>query len=76
MPRYDEKNESFIVRIWLEPRELRGAPAVWKGEIEHVLSRKRHFFTSLDKIAELIRPYLVNLGIEAKPSPNEEQAEE
>ena len=64
MPKYDEKTESFIVRIWLEPRELRGAPPVWRGEIEHATSQVRHFFTDLDKIAEFIRPYLAGLGID------------
>ena len=63
MPTYDEKTESFIIRIWLEPREFKGAPPLWRGELEHVTSHTRYFFRDLNKLVELIRPYLASLGI-------------
>ena len=52
MPKYDEKTESFIVRIWLEPRELRGAPPVWRGEIEHATSQVDQVGKPLHLVAE------------------------
>ena len=44
MADYDNQSESFIIRIWREPRELEGAPVLWRGELEHVTSHTRHFF--------------------------------
>ncbi len=72
MPRYDERTESFIIRIWIEPRELSGAPLVWRGEIEHVTSHRRHFFNQLQMIADLIQPYLASMGISPHLPPSED----
>ena len=61
MPRYDEKSEVFIVRLWVEPRELTGAPPIWRGELEHIASHQRAFFQELNKLLELLQPYLASL---------------
>ncbi len=64
MPNDDKQKDSFIIRIWREPRELRGAPTIWRGELEHVASQKRHFFRNLGDLVALIRPYLRKMGID------------
>lgn len=71
MRQYEDKTEAFIIRIWIEPREFQDAPVVWRGEIEHVSSHGRHFFNDLSKIADLIRPYLVRMGISPYTLPPE-----
>lgn len=50
--------ESFVVRIWLERREIAGAPAAWRGMIEHVASGKRRYFLDLDGIVVFLAEYL------------------
>lgn len=45
------KTDVFIVRIWREPRETSGEPALWRGAVEHVASRTvRH----IDRLSEII----------------------
>jgi hypothetical protein len=45
----------FIVRIWLEPREVEAAPAECRGVVEHVASGQRRFFRELGDLDEFIR---------------------
>ena len=47
-------NHSFIVRIWIEPREIAGEPAEWKGMIQHVVTGRRSYFTSLEQLSAFI----------------------
>lgn len=68
MPKYDEKTETFIIRIWVEPREFAEAPLVWTGELEHVTSHKRYYFRNLNKLLALLRPHLAALGIQPDPA--------
>jgi hypothetical protein len=53
---------SYIVRVWLERREVEGAPVEWRGSIEHVASGKTKYLTDLDEIAQFIRPFLTAMG--------------
>ena len=59
----EEKTHSFIVRVWLEPREIEGAPPQWRGEIKHVSSGKQTYIKNLDEITDFITPYLKEMGI-------------
>ena len=52
-----------IVRVWLEYREIEGAPAAWRGSIEHVASGKVKYLTALDEITRFIRPFLEAKGV-------------
>ena len=63
MADYDNQSESFIIRIWREPRELEGAPVLWRGELEHVTSHTRHFFRDFDVLVALMQSYLLTLGV-------------
>jgi len=53
----------FIVRIWLEPREIAGAAVVWRGVIEHVPTHKQRYFNDLGVITSFIAPYLESMGV-------------
>lgn len=54
---------SFIVRIWIEPREAKDAEAIWRGVIEDVEGDKPVYFDHLDKIRIYFAQYLEKIGI-------------
>lgn len=53
-----ESRHVFIVRIWLEPRELEGAAPQLRGTIEHVPSGVRRSVKALTEIADFILSWL------------------
>ena len=63
MKSFSENTHSFIVRIWLEPRDLEGAEPQLRGEIEHVPSSERRYLKDLSEIAFFIAPYLGEMGV-------------
>ena len=65
MKSFDENNHSFIVRVWLEPRELDGAEPEWRGEIEHVANGERRGLKDLDDVTFFIALYLPDTGVKA-----------
>ncbi len=52
----------FIVRIWLEPREIEGAAPQLRGTIEHVPSGARGGIKALHEITAFIRAWLPEAG--------------
>lgn len=61
MKQAKERSYSFVVRIWVERRELKDAPLVWRGEIEDVQSQERHFFQDYAKLVAIVRRYVQKL---------------
>jgi hypothetical protein len=61
-PRYIH---AFIVKLWLERREIEGAKPEWRGRIDHVQSGKRAYFRDPAQIMRFIQAYLEN----TEPSP-------
>jgi len=53
---------SFVVRLWLEPREIDNATPVWRGVIEHVTSGKRQYMNNLEQIRAFIESYLPEIN--------------
>lgn len=49
---------TFIVRLWLERREIEGAPPEWRGRIDHVGSGGRFYFLNLSDCVQFIQAYL------------------
>jgi hypothetical protein len=49
---------SFVLRFWLEHREIEGAEPVWRGVVEHVPSGKRHYFEKLNQIPVILAGYV------------------
>jgi hypothetical protein len=60
---FDNKTQVFIIRIWLEPREINGADPEWRGSIEQVPSGERHYLKQLEDIPVIVAPYLQRMGI-------------
>lgn len=59
----EDNASAFIVRVWLEQREVEAAPVEWRGSIEHVASGRIKYLTDLDEIARFIRPNLEAMGV-------------
>ena len=59
----EDNTTAYIVRVWLEQREVEGVPVVWRGCIEHVASGRTKYLTDLDEIARFIRPVLEAMGV-------------
>jgi hypothetical protein len=60
---FDGRTHVFIVRIWLEPRELAGAVVEWRGVIEHVPTQERRYLNDLAALSSFITPYLDSMGV-------------
>ena len=52
------RSHTFIVRVWLESRELPGASHTWRGVIEHVATGERRYFLDLAEIQAFIQSFL------------------
>lgn len=46
--------ESFLLRLWLEVREIAGAPREVRGHIEHLSTGKQQYVTSYAEIERFI----------------------
>ena len=58
-----EITHAFIVRIWIEPRERKGAEPIWRGVIEHVEGDEPVYFDHLDTMNTYFATYLEKIGI-------------
>jgi hypothetical protein len=63
MNSFKEYTQVFIVRVWREPRERKGARPEWRGVIEHVPDGERCYVRDLDDISTFIAPYLEMMGV-------------
>ena len=54
----EDHHHAFIVRFWLEPREIQGAKPLWRGAIEHVPSGRLLALKGLDEITAFIESCL------------------
>jgi hypothetical protein len=61
MKSFEDNTHAFVVRVWLEPRELDGAPPEWRGVIEHVSSGARLFLQDLREIESFISCYVESM---------------
>ncbi|NIR45392.1 MAG: phage tail sheath family protein [Gemmatimonadetes bacterium] len=52
------KSHVFVLRVWPEPPQMEGAPAEFRGVLEHVPSRERRHFRELEELARIIPNYL------------------
>ncbi len=49
--------EVFIVRVWLEPREIAGALPLWRGHIQRVTGGEQRYLLELQGVVEFIRQF-------------------
>lgn len=66
MDSFEESDHAFIIRIWQESREIKGAQPAWRGVIEHVQSGYRQYLHDLSSITTFIIPYLETMGIDTE----------
>jgi hypothetical protein len=59
--------EAFILRVWLERREIKNAFPHWRGMIEHVSTGERRYFNHINDIPKLIKPFLKTPSNELDP---------
>lgn len=59
----EDSTITYIVRVWLERREIEDAQLTWRGSIQHLPSGKTKYLTDLDEIARFIRPYLDEISV-------------
>ena len=48
---------TFVVRLWLEGREIPQTRAEWRGRIEHLQSGERLYFREVTEIIPFVRGY-------------------
>jgi hypothetical protein len=53
----------LILRVWSEPREIPGAPRVWRLFVEHLPSGERRYLRSIPDLTEFLREYLPELPV-------------
>ncbi|HEU0295589.1 MAG TPA: hypothetical protein VFR47_22810 [Anaerolineales bacterium] len=66
----DNISRSFVVRIWIEPREVPNATLEWRGVIQDVLSGEKKYFR---KFAELIDFMLLQISKDVQGPTGPEQ---
>ncbi|HYP42140.1 MAG TPA: hypothetical protein VEX13_17420 [Chloroflexia bacterium] len=62
---YARQTHAFIVRIWTEPREIRGTKVQWRGSVEHVPTGERCYVNDLDAITAFLAAYLEKMGAQS-----------
>ena len=54
----EDRSHAFIVRFWLEPRELENAKPIWRGVVEHVDTSERLYLKNIEEVKHFILSYL------------------
>lgn len=54
MDLFEANTHVFILRLWLEPREIEGAEPEWRGVIEHIGSEEHCSFRDLEVMISFI----------------------
>ncbi|HLO29872.1 MAG TPA: hypothetical protein VK249_12090 [Anaerolineales bacterium] len=54
---------AFVVRIWIESRDIKDAEPIWRGVIEDVEGKELVYFDHLDKMDAYFARYLEEIGI-------------
>jgi hypothetical protein len=54
MDQFEQKQHSFMIRIWLERDSLKNSRSEWRGWIDHVPSGKRRYFREFSEVSEFI----------------------
>lgn len=63
---FDKTTQTFLMRVWLEPREIQSAAPVWRGMIECMHDNERFYFQSLSQLGVFIGAHLEQMGANPK----------
>jgi hypothetical protein len=50
----ESKTQSFLIRVWIEPREIVGTSVIWRGSAQMVSSGEQVYFKSFDELNAFI----------------------
>jgi hypothetical protein len=59
----EENDQAFIIRIWKERREIKGASPIWRGVIVHVQTGKRRYLHDVGDIIAFINSCIEEMGL-------------
>lgn len=65
-------SSSFLVRVWLEARELEGAEPILRGYVRNLKSGEQEYFGQPEKLAELLMRQLRSGAVEIETEQFEE----
>lgn len=68
MNKSNDRTASFVVRVWLERREIAGKAPFWRGVVEHVTTGTQRSVEDLDSIVVFMAEYMLLFGVDAKTS--------
>jgi hypothetical protein len=57
----------FVVRIWVERREIPSAPLHWRGSIEDVPSGERRYLMTVNELTSFVEERLRRLLVVERP---------
>ena len=60
---FEDFSHAFIVRFWLEPREIRDAMPIWRGMIKHVPSGRQLYLKNFDEMVPFIESHINSAGV-------------
>ena len=60
---YENNTRVFMVKIWVEERTDGKIKTKWRGQIAHIPSNERRYFSDLFDIILFVLPYLRKMGI-------------
>lgn len=66
--------EGFLVRVWMERREIPGAEPLLRGSVEHVGSGTRRFVKALEEVVSFISLYLQDAPSDAPDRAHDPQS--
>lgn len=76
MGTFESNAQAFVLRIWREPREIEGAPAVYRLALSHVASGALAYFQEVDELCTFIKLYLQGRAPRPHGEPTESTREE
>jgi hypothetical protein len=50
----ENTSRSFVVRIWIEPREIANGSFEWRGMIQDVITNDRKYFKKFDEMIAFV----------------------
>jgi hypothetical protein len=62
MTTFEPISVAFVLRFWLERRQVEGAQPIWRGVVEHVPSGERRYFDSFEDLLNILATYLIDSG--------------
>lgn len=67
---FPRRSQSFIIRVWIEPREIEEEAVVWRGVVEAVDDStppgdtpSRKAFRNLDELLEFLASRIQDMGV-------------